>query len=111
MLDVHAKDMFELSAARDQEPLETVTADRADPAFGEGVRVRRAERGTDDLDAHASVDIVEGTSELAVAIMDQKPDRVGCRNSSRVPIRPICSGIAFMHPTASSSSSIHIPCA
>src|SRR6266511_314137 len=67
--------MFKLSAARDQEPVETVTADRADPAFGEGVRVGRAERGTDDLDVHASEDVVECTRELAVAIMDQKPDR------------------------------------
>jgi hypothetical protein len=41
VLDVDAPDVFELLAACDQEPVEAVAADGADPALGERVRVRR----------------------------------------------------------------------
>ncbi len=75
VLRVDAEDMLELSAACDQEPIETVAADRADPAFGEGVRVRRPKRRADDLDALALEDVVEGEAELAVAVVDQEPGR------------------------------------
>ena len=75
VLDVDAQDPLELSAVCDQEPIETVTADRADPAFSEGVSVRRPKRRADDLDALAAEDIVEGEAELAVAVVDQEPDR------------------------------------
>ena len=67
VLDVHAQDMFELSAAYDQEPVETVSADGADPTLGERVRVRRTKGCADDLDGLALEDLVEGTAELAVA--------------------------------------------
>ena len=50
---------------------------RTDPAFGERVCLRRLKRGADDLDALTLEDLVEGTAELAVAIVDQEPGR--CR--------------------------------
>ena len=50
VVDVGAQDMFELSAASDQEPVEAVPADGADPALGERVRVRCPKRCADDLD-------------------------------------------------------------
>jgi hypothetical protein len=75
VLHVDAQDPFKMSSVCDQEPIETVTADRADPAFGEGVRVRRPKRGADDLDVFATEDIVEGEAELAVAVVDQEPER------------------------------------
>jgi len=53
VLDVDAQHALELSSARDQQPIEAVAADRADPAFGEGVRVGCPIRGADDLDALA----------------------------------------------------------
>src|SRR6266508_2777453 len=68
VVDVDDQDTLKLSTACDQEPVETVAADRADPALREGVRVRRPERGTDDLDALASEDIIERLAELAVAV-------------------------------------------
>ena len=67
--------MLELSAACNQEPIETVAADRADPALSESVRVRRAKRCADDLDALALEDLVEGATELAVTVMDQEANR------------------------------------
>ena len=69
VVDVNAQDVFELSAACDQKPVEAVAADGADPALGERVRVRRPERCADDLDALASEDVVEGAAELAVAVV------------------------------------------
>jgi hypothetical protein len=59
MIDVDAQHKLKLSPACDQEPVETVTADRADPAFSEGVSVRRPIRSADDLDALAAEDFVE----------------------------------------------------
>jgi hypothetical protein len=76
VLDVDAQHALELSSARDQHPIEAVAADRADPAFGEGVRVGCPVRGADDLDALAPEDVVEGPAELAVAVPDQEPDRL-----------------------------------
>lgn len=75
VLHVDPEDVLELSAAYDQDPVETVAADRADPALREGVRVRRPERRADDLSALAPEDVIEGTRELAVAVMDQEPNR------------------------------------
>ncbi len=78
VVDVDAEDALELLAAGDQEPVEAVAADGADEAFGEGVCLRGAEWGADDLDAFASEDVVEGAAELAVTIVDQEPGR--CRS-------------------------------
>src|SRR4051812_37225056 len=52
--DVDAEDVFELAATEDQEPVEALPAHAADPAFGVGVRVRRLDRRSDDLDAVAA---------------------------------------------------------
>src|SRR3954451_8534599 len=67
-----------VAAAADQEPVEAVAADGADPAFGERVCLRRAKRGADDLDAFAVEDLVEGATELAVTVVDQEAGR--CRS-------------------------------
>jgi hypothetical protein len=76
MVDVNAEDVFELSPAYDQEPVEAVAADGGDPALSERVRVRGAERCADDLDALASEDVVEGAAEL--------PSRSWIRNRAGV---------------------------
>jgi len=62
--DVDAEDMLEVAATEDQEPVETLPAHAADPAFGVGVRVRRLDRRSHDLDAFAAEDAVEGAAEL-----------------------------------------------
>src|SRR5437870_4531148 len=74
VLDVDAEDVLKLSAAYGQEPVETVAADGADPALAESVRVRRPERGADDLGTLAAEDVVKDAGELAVPVMDQEPD-------------------------------------
>jgi len=49
--DVDAEDVLELAATEDQEPVDALPAHAADPAFGVGVRVRRLDGRSDDLDA------------------------------------------------------------
>jgi hypothetical protein len=77
VVDVDAQDTLELSAAADQEPVEAVAANGADPVFGERVRLRRPKRGADDLDALAAKDLIERAREFTVAVVDQEPGR--CR--------------------------------
>jgi hypothetical protein len=60
----------------DQDPVEAVGADCANPALGEGVGVRRLDRGSDDFDAFGAEDLVEGMAEFRVAIVDQEPKRL-----------------------------------
>lgn len=68
VIDVDVQDALKLPAAADQEPVEAVAADGADPTFGERVCLRRAKRGADYLNALALEDVVEGTAELAVTV-------------------------------------------
>src|SRR2546430_17378994 len=75
VVDVDVQDARELPAAGDEEPVEAVAADGADPAFGERVGLRRPKWGADDLDALASEDLVERAAELAVAVVDQESGR------------------------------------
>ena len=71
MVDVDAEHLFELSPADDQDPVEAVAADGADPALGERICLRRPKWCADDLDAVASEDLVEDTAELAVSVVNQ----------------------------------------
>jgi len=47
-----------------------------DTALREGVRVWRLNRCPDHLDVVAVEDYVEGVAELAVAIVDEEPERL-----------------------------------
>jgi len=75
--------MLELSAAADQEPVEAVAANGADPAFGERVCLWRPKRGAEDLDALAAEDLVERAREFIVAVVDQEPAGVARRGVTK----------------------------
>jgi hypothetical protein len=49
MVDIDAEHVLELSPADDQDPVEAVAPDGAEPALGERVRLRRRKRLADDL--------------------------------------------------------------
>ena len=70
MIDVDPEDALELAAAGDQEPVQALAPHRADKALGVGVRLGRLDRRSDDLDALAAEDLIEGPAELRVAIVD-----------------------------------------
>src|SRR5713101_3908539 len=77
VIDVDAEDALELPAADDQDPVEALTPQRADEALGVRVRLRRLDRGLDDLESLAAEDLVELAAEGRVAIVDQKAWRLG----------------------------------
>jgi hypothetical protein len=60
-----------VSATEDEHPVETLSPDGADEAFCIGIRLRRTHGRADDSNAFAAEYLVEGTRELAVAIVDQ----------------------------------------
>ena len=72
VLDVDAQDVFEVAAADDQEPVETFGSDGSDEPLGVRVRLRRSHRRVDHADSFAAEHLVEGSGELAVAIVDQE---------------------------------------
>jgi len=51
-------------SVEDHEPVEALAADAPDPAFGEGVRSRRAHRCPDDPDRLEAEDFVEAFVNL-----------------------------------------------
>src|SRR5438105_3021207 len=72
MPDVGDQHVLEVAATEDQQPVETLPTDAADPAPGMGARLRRAYRRFDDADAFRAEDVVELAAELAVSITDQE---------------------------------------
>ena len=75
VLAVHAQHSFEVSTPEDEDPIETVVADRAYPALGERVRVRRLHGRPDYFDSLAAKDVVESPVELSVPVVNQQPER------------------------------------
>ncbi len=73
---IDAKHVLELAAAEDEQPVEALATDAADPALGVGVRVRRLHGCADHGDPFALKDMVEAAAELGVAIVDQQAQRL-----------------------------------
>ncbi len=57
--DVNRKDSFQVAAVDDQDPVETLAADGADPPFDERVGARRAYGCADRPDAVGAEDLVK----------------------------------------------------
>jgi hypothetical protein len=70
---VGAEHVFEVAAAEDQQPVETLGAHRPDEPLSVGVRLWRADGRVDHLAAFAAEDFVGGGGELAVSVVDQEP--------------------------------------
>ena len=64
---VNAECVLEVAVA-DEDSVETISAESADPALGVSVRVRRLGRRVDHPDALTPEDLVEGVAELRVAV-------------------------------------------
>lgn len=71
---VDANDTLEVAATDDQEVVEAVAADGADPPLRVGVRVRRPDRRPDHPHTLGTEDLIEAAVELRVAVMDEQPD-------------------------------------
>lgn len=77
VLDVDAQDPLQVAGAGDEEPVEALGADGADPALGVRVRPRRPGRGLQDADAGVGEHGVERGGELGVSVPDQVAELVG----------------------------------
>jgi hypothetical protein len=77
VVDVDREDEVELAAVDDQDPVEELPAEAADPSLGDRVRSGRADRGAHDLDAFGTEHGVERGGELAVAVPDQVLEPAG----------------------------------
>jgi hypothetical protein len=76
MAGIDAKYVLELATVEDQQPVETLATDAADPALGVGVRVRCLDGGADHRDPFALEDVIAAAAELRVAIVDEKTERL-----------------------------------
>jgi hypothetical protein len=73
---VDAGHVVEMVAADDEDSVETISAESADPVLGVTVRVRRLDRSTDHPDVFSPEDLVEYVAELRVAVVDEKAARL-----------------------------------
>jgi hypothetical protein len=76
MARVDAKDVFELAAAEDEQPVEAFATYAADPALGVCVRLRCPNGCADHRDPLASKDVIAAAAELGVAIMDEEAEQL-----------------------------------
>jgi hypothetical protein len=70
---ISAKHVFEVAAAEDQQPVETLASNGANEPLRVGVGLWCPDRCSDDLDPFAAEDLVEGGAELAVAVVNPEP--------------------------------------
>src|SRR3989442_5469621 len=76
VLEIDWEDALEVASVDDQEPVEALAADRADPSLGERVRVRCSYRCSDRSYAFSAEHLVACGGELAVSVVDQEADRL-----------------------------------
>jgi hypothetical protein len=76
MKGVNAEHALELAAVEDEEPVEALATDAADPALGVGVRVRRLHWCADNSDSFGLEDVIAAAAQLRVAIMDEQAERL-----------------------------------
>ena len=72
MLDVGAKHPLQVAPTPDENPVKALPASGKDPPLGEGIGFRRPHRRSYDPGALCFKDIVEGTTELGIPIVNQK---------------------------------------
>src|SRR5512132_3462673 len=72
MLDVDPKDLLEVAAADDQQPVQALGPDRAHPALGVGVRRGCPHRRAEHLTTLRAEHLVETAAELGVPVVDKE---------------------------------------
>jgi hypothetical protein len=68
--NVLVKDAFQMASAPDHDPVQTLLSNGSHPPLRDRVGVGRLDRCLDDPDAVGLEDLVEGASELAVAVTE-----------------------------------------
>src|SRR5215218_6053960 len=76
MAGIDAKHLLELPPAEDEQAVEALATDAADPALGVSVCVRSLDGRADHSHSFATEDVIETAAELGVAIVDQEAERL-----------------------------------
>ena len=76
MVDEDANDLLEMLAVEDQEPIQTLRANRSHEPFRDAVRLRRAKRRANDLEPTASEHVVKTVGEFLVPVANQEAERL-----------------------------------
>jgi hypothetical protein len=71
---VEADHVLEVAAVDDQDPVQALAAEGAEPTLGVGVRVWGSDGRADDLHVLAAKDLIESVTEFAVAVVEQEPE-------------------------------------
>jgi hypothetical protein len=74
VIDELAEHVLEVATVQDDEPVEAFSADGADEALGDRIRLWRAHRRLDHVDVFAGEDGIEVARVLGVAISDQEAE-------------------------------------
>src|SRR4030095_16735330 len=72
MLDVDPKDLLEVAATDDQQPVQALGPDRAHPALGVGVHRGCPHRRAEHLTTLRAEHLVETAAELGVPVVDKE---------------------------------------
>ena len=72
VLDVDSKDLLEVAASDDQQPVQTLGPDRPHPALGVRVRPGRPQRRAEHLATVRAENLVETAAELGVPVVDKE---------------------------------------
>ena len=72
VLDVDTKDLLQMTAPNDQQPIQAFGADGADPPFCVGVRGRRPHWRHEHLGTLRAEHLVEASTELCVPVAEQE---------------------------------------
>jgi hypothetical protein len=72
VIDVLPENEAEMPLSRDQQPVQALAACAGDPAFGDGIRARRADGSLDYPPADRGEHCVERRGELGVPVPDQE---------------------------------------
>jgi hypothetical protein len=75
MANVDPEDVLEMAWGKDEQPVKALRPDDSDPSLAEGVGTRCLHWSADHLELFGRKHLIERTAELAVAVMDQKPER------------------------------------
>ena len=71
---VDPRDLLQVASSDDQQPVQALGADGADPPLGVGVRVGRLHRRQQHLGTVRTEDVVEAVGELRVPIAQHKAE-------------------------------------
>ena len=76
MVNVNPEDVLEVAPGEDEKPVQALCPHGSDPSLADGVGTRRPDRCANHLHTLSRKHLIERTAELAVAVVDEKPERL-----------------------------------